>query len=363
MAEDPYSWETSPSRSSLVSIGTHRLYVSVSGPLRQPRNHSLQDEREIPSITSGAGLDFPTTKSWTKNPVVIIFPGAGESFSSWPRVQEGLSLFARTLLYDRTGLGKSDRYAHAFANRSESGAKEEETGKAVAAAKELCKLLEVISISGPYVLVGHSYGAVVAREFLHLRPHEIAGMLLVEGSTERQPEYFPLPNPNITALLGTLKFSEVTGLKANAQLSRDEWKTRAIEISQSFEAVQAEAAAYEEVCRQLGKKQQFKNRILGHRPLSVIKCQSSQDYERIYEAGLDAGNGTDEQRNEFRYLLENWDNWSTELQREQMQLSSHARWVEVPHCGHNVNLIRPDVIVQEVKWVLGWKGSSAGHQL
>jgi pimeloyl-ACP methyl ester carboxylesterase len=349
MTEEYFIWETLSSKSSLVSIGTHSLFVSVSGPPRRSR---------LLPLTVGAGHDAAattttttTTTTWTDNPVVIIFPGAGESSSSWPRVQEKVSRFARAFVYDRTGLGKSDD-CHADCKKR----------VAVNAAEELCKLLQETCISGPYVLVAHSYGAIIAREFLHLRPHQVAGMVLAEGSTERQPQYFRLPDPNITAVLGNLKFSEVTGLKSNAQLSRDEWRTRAIEIGKSAKTVQAEAAAYEDVCRQLGEKNQFSNTVLGDRPVSVIKCRSSRDYEKIFEAGLKAGNGTEEQRREFRYLLDRWETFSENLQREQMRLSSHARWVEVPDCGHNINILRPDVIVQEIQWVLGCK-TNAGFQL
>lgn len=220
------------------------------------------------------------------------------------------------------------------------------------AAEELCTLLDALRISGPYVLVAHSYGAIVAREFLHLRDSQIAGMVLADASTERQPEYFRLPDPNMNAVTGNLKFSAVTGLRANAQLSADEWRTRAIEMSQSASAIQAEVAAYETVCRQLSEKNQFKERVLGDKPLSVIKCHSFRDYEKMYEAGVEAGNGTAEQRQAFRDLLDKWDSCSEELQREQLQLSSNARWVEVSGCGHNINILRPDVVVQETEWVL-----------
>lgn len=157
----------------------------------------------------------------------------------------------------------------------------------------------------------------------------------------------------MNAVMGNLKFSAVTGLRANAQLSADEWRTRAIEMSQSASAIQAEVAEYETVCARLGEKNQFEERVLGNRPLSVIKCQSFRDYEKMYEAGVEVGNGTVEQRQAFRELLDKWDAWSEELQREQLQLSSNTRWIEVFGCGHNINLLRPDVIVQEIQWVLG----------
>jgi hypothetical protein len=270
---------------------------------------------------------------------VIIFPGSGESSSSWPRVQEAVSEFARILLYDRTGLGQSDDAPHVAANR------------AATAAEELRMLLEVIQVPGPYILVAHSYGAIPSREFLHLKNDNVAGMVLADSATERQPEYFSLPNPNFIAVLGDLNYSQVTGLKAGSQLSREEWRTRAIDISKGAKAYAAEEGAFYEVCETLGKKNQLNKKVLGSRPLSVISCQSFKDYEKVYEAGVKAGNGTPEQQQKIRQWLDRWDSCAKELHRELLQLSSLTRWVEVD-CGHNINLLRPDAIVQETRWVI-----------
>lgn len=311
-------WEISPNKSGLVSIGTHRLYVSVSGPVRR---HS--------HLNGPDGND----------PVVIIFPGSGESSSSWPRVQEEVSKFARIVLYDRTGLGQSDDAPHAAMNQ------------AATAAEELRALLEVIQIPGPYVLVAHSYGGIVCREFLHLKNEDVAGMVLADNATERQPEYFRLPDPDLLAVLGNLNYAQVTGLKANAHLSREEWKTRAIDISQRAKGYAAEVGAFYEVCETLGKKNQLNKNILGSRPLSVVSCQSFKDYEKIYEAGVEAGNGTPEQQQKVRQWLDRWDGYVKELHGDLLQLSSLTRWIEVD-CGHNINLLRPDAIVQETRWVI-----------
>lgn len=99
MANSLSSWETTSSLSSLVSIGTHRLFVSVSGRLRRTR---------LSNDGRGAEISPGHKSVWTEDPVVIVFAGAGEASSSWPRVRQSVLQFARILLYDRTGLGKSD---------------------------------------------------------------------------------------------------------------------------------------------------------------------------------------------------------------------------------------------------------------
>jgi pimeloyl-ACP methyl ester carboxylesterase len=51
-------------------------------------------------------------------------------------------------------------------------------------ARELHSLLDAIHGSPPYVLVGHSYGGMVSREFAALYPAQVVGMVLVDASSE-----------------------------------------------------------------------------------------------------------------------------------------------------------------------------------
>lgn len=176
-------------------------------------------------------------------------------------------------------------------------------------------------------------------------------MVLSESSTERQSDFFQVPNPNINAVLGTLNFAQVTGLKADSKLSREEWRARAIDISRGSEAAQAEAAAFVEVCETLKAKGQYKTQALGDKPLSVIRCNSARDYERIYAKGIEVGNGTEEQQVAFRHLLDGWEEFDREIKEELLQLSSETRLTYIPDCGHNIHLVRPDVVAEEIQWV------------
>ena len=51
-------------------------------------------------------------------------------------------------------------------------------------ARELHTLLDVIHVRPPYVLVGHSYGGMITREFAALFPGQVAGMVLLDASSE-----------------------------------------------------------------------------------------------------------------------------------------------------------------------------------
>jgi pimeloyl-ACP methyl ester carboxylesterase len=75
--------------------------------------------------------------------------------------------------YDRAGDGLSD--PRPVRIRPVTGATQ---------AKELHALLAKIGVGPPYVLVGHSYGGMVSREFAALYRPEVAGMVLIDASSE-----------------------------------------------------------------------------------------------------------------------------------------------------------------------------------
>ena len=294
---------------TLISIGTHRLFLRLQGLSRTPGQ-----------------------------PLVIFVVGAGDVTSSYYALAR-VCAFASLLLYDRTGLGRSEDSPPPY------------HPSATLAAKELHILLNNASLPPPYILVGHSYGAIIAREYLHLFSDELSGMVLVDGSTERQHELFQDPELDINAVLGDLNFARVTGLRDNARLSREQWRARAIAIARGSEMWAAEGRTLVTACQTLGGKEQYRTKALGNRPLSVIRCRGSLDYRRVYEKGVEAGNGSERQREAFRRLLERWDDVDQAMQEEQLGLSERSRMVYL-ECGHQVHLVRPDVVAQEVKWAM-----------
>ncbi|KAL2856547.1 Alpha/Beta hydrolase protein [Aspergillus pseudoustus] len=302
----------------MIPIGTHSLWTSLSGP-------------EPP--LSGERVD----------PLVVIIPGGGDVASSYVALERLLRPHARILLYDRTGLGRSER--------SSPDAVADTGPTAVRAATELHTLLHTLHERGPYVLLAHSYGGIVAREFLHLHPGDVAGMVLVDCATERSAELLTFPDPNVVAVMGDLSFARMTGLRADAVLSDGEWRVRARDIYAGAEAAAVEAGSFVEVCSTLREKEQISKQVLGKRPLVVVRANGVRDYERVYEAGVKAGNGTGEQQRAFRDLLDRWEGIDAEVQEGQLGLSRVSRYVRLEDVGHNVHLVRPEAIVDAVRWV------------
>jgi pimeloyl-ACP methyl ester carboxylesterase len=109
------------------------------------------------------------------SPAVVFEGGFGTGIASWTTVQKDVAAFARTVSYDRAGLGQS-----------ESGPKPR---SAKQIASELHTALEKAGVKPPYLLVGHSLGGIFVRVFADMYPKEVVGMVLIDPSQESFNEW------------------------------------------------------------------------------------------------------------------------------------------------------------------------------
>jgi pimeloyl-ACP methyl ester carboxylesterase len=123
-----------PPPGRMIDLGTHRLHV----------------------LEKGTG---PIT--------VLLEAGLMSTVLSWSGLQEELSKCYRVASYDRAGLGWSDL-----------GSMPRTAERIV---EELHLLLERAEITGPYVLVGHSFGGLTMPLFAARYPQDTLGVVLVDG--------------------------------------------------------------------------------------------------------------------------------------------------------------------------------------
>ena len=124
--------------------------------------------------------------SRNSTPSVIFIAGLGDSSETWKVVQNRISEAASTFSYDRAGIGRS---------QSVPG-----TRTCRCLVEELSELLRVLNVEPPYVLVGHSFGGLVARLYAGLYPHDICGIVLVDAAPEYKELAYEkvLPKERIT---------------------------------------------------------------------------------------------------------------------------------------------------------------------
>ncbi len=115
------------------------------------------------------------------SPTVVLEAGFGGDSSTWREVQPQLGRTTRTCAYDRAGLGNSVAPPGVHDARDEIS--------------DLQRLLQSARIAPPYVLVGHSYGGLLARLFAKAHPKETGGIVLVDAmgrdQTRRQLARWP----------------------------------------------------------------------------------------------------------------------------------------------------------------------------
>jgi pimeloyl-ACP methyl ester carboxylesterase len=116
------------------------------------------------------------------SPTVILDAGSPDTSDAWRWVQPVIAEKTRVCAYDRAGLGRS---APALPGRRTPRTQ----------AQELHGMLAAAKIPGPYVVVGHSWGGLLARLFARDYPRDTAGVVLVDATT------FPYLTPATAARL------------------------------------------------------------------------------------------------------------------------------------------------------------------
>jgi pimeloyl-ACP methyl ester carboxylesterase len=131
----------------------------------------------VPLIDVG-GFRLHLQASGAGQPTVVLDAALAGSTISWTYVQPAVAALTRACAYDRAGLGRSD-----------AGPLPRTAGRM---ADELRTLLDRAGERPPYLLVGHSFGGLVARIVAARFPESVAGLLLVDPA---HPEDWVTPAP------------------------------------------------------------------------------------------------------------------------------------------------------------------------
>ena len=103
------------------------------------------------------------------SPTTVLINGLRSDHTIWSPVVRDIASRTRVCLTDRPGLGSSPKRV---------GSKRTNAGEH---ARELASALTAVGEEGPFVLIAHSYGGLIARAFAAQRPSDVAGMMLVDA--------------------------------------------------------------------------------------------------------------------------------------------------------------------------------------
>jgi pimeloyl-ACP methyl ester carboxylesterase len=308
----------------LVSIGTHSLYLRTAGPARSPGT-----------------------------PAVVCIAGLGGTSVDWIAVLRHVSAFARCYIYDRTGLGESEVPSNFTP----------ESVNYVNMAKELRVLLDAADIKPPYILAMHSLAGIPGREFFHLYPEDVAGMVFLDTVTEESDSMRP---DKIRKIMESV-FQDVDmsflWTERKPAMTEEEWQeiegyhmgtvSRPEEkVSQQRKTTEFEMENFTPSSDILAAKKQYDGIVLGDRPVSVVKGDAPGETRRQLELATEGGQGTEEQRKAISDFLETADEKTLLVQFKQLRLSRNSRLVEARKSWHVILWYEPDLVAREVRWCL-----------
>lgn len=138
------------------------------------------------------------------NVTVLFESGIGATSQNWNVVQHATATHCRAVSYDRAGLGWSS--ARTCTPTPEH------------LAAELRALLTAAQIPGPYLLVAHSFGGLVARRFAAEYPGDVLGLVLVDPM--RPTEWPPLSSAGTESIERGIQLARAGRITARIGLSR-----------------------------------------------------------------------------------------------------------------------------------------------
>jgi pimeloyl-ACP methyl ester carboxylesterase len=296
----------------VLAIEVAALVIVALIGLRYERRARRQDAAQFHppgKLVDVGGYRLHLYCTGNDGPTVVLEHGHRATYLDWYRVQPELAKFIRVCSYDRAGMGWSER-----------SPRERTPG---VMADELHSALQAAGEKPPYVLVGHSFGAMNAIMFAHKFSDEVLGVVLVDGSTPdslhpaRGRTRLWMRMMQLTMPFGLPRWRGWCGGGPPAIAGVKQALTCR---SQNFGTILREDSA---IPAATGEIRAISS--LGNIPVVVITRDPATGNNSEFEAR------------------------HTQKQREMTKLSTNSRFIVAEGSGHEIPLARPDVIVETVK--------------
>ncbi len=246
-------------------------------------------------------------------PTVIFEAGLGAPFVAWSDVLSAMQTTHRVCAYDRAGLGASP-----------PAPETSRTTKDIVT--DLHALLSTAKLDGPYVMVGHSFGAWPIAVYASEYPDDVAGVVLVDPRGPKVSAEWrnALPAPTASA-------SEHPAVAAN----RDELGAFEVDPSMNDEHLQMTDSAAE-----TNAVLDSEGPLFGDRPLVVLGAADTHTSWSDLPADL------------APVFDKIWLDGQKALAAE----STAGSFVSVPDSNHEIQVDQPAVVVDTIERVLAALG-------
>ena len=265
------------------------------------------------------------------SPTVVII-GAGSSFD-WGLVQPEVASTTQICSYDHSGSAWSD---------------DGPTDSCSLRVNEIHEALKNAGIKGPYVLVGHSLGALIARLYAGQYPNDVAGLVFVDhamaminrrppsgGATAAPPPMPPPPPPSS----GGLKMA--IGMEDDPNFGKLSARDREFHLWAN---------------KQVRGKADSAGKLPGHLDM-LLDCGAQADaIDKNQSHPLGIKPLLDISASNAPPIpapaLEQWRMKNTELHNKLLSLSANSKELVAENSGHFIIIDRPDVVIDAISQVV-----------
>jgi pimeloyl-ACP methyl ester carboxylesterase len=265
----------------------------------------------------------------TGDTTVVLEAGLMDFSIMWAVVQPSIASFTRVCSYDRSGLGWSQASS---APRS-----------AAVAMQELREVLDAAGVVPPYVMVGHSYGGLLAQRFARRYPDEVVGLVLVDAAHVDQLRLLPElaeARRNARRQFRSLRAMNALGLLA---LMPSMIPTRGLPggSARRYQSVLASSSYFRGAMAELDAMEESfsptstDRRPFGGLPVVVVSRGLAEPLPHLDSEGN-----------------RQWEAGWQQLQRDLVALSGHVKHLVAERSGHDIHTRQPEIVVAAIRSVL-----------